>query len=60
MFKLPDFKGRDPAYVKSSLKFFNYHAGQTLKGKEQAAALESIRAEAAEWDINLDENKEEL
>jgi hypothetical protein len=58
MFKLPDFKGRDIAYVESSLKFLTYHAEQTLSGKEQRTALASIHTEAVKWDINLDEDKE--
>ena len=60
MFKIPDFKGCDLAYVKNSLKFLNYHAKQTLSGKGQGEALTSIRTEAARWDINLDEDKENL
>ena len=59
MFKLPDFKGRDPKYIQRSLKFFNYHANQILSGKEQEAALEEIQAQATEWEIDLEQKMEE-
>ena len=59
MFEIPNYTGCNPEYVESSLKFFNYHAAQTLQGEEQETALETIRTAAAEWDIDLEENKQE-
>ena len=59
MFKLPDYTGRPPEYVKSSLKFFTYHAEQTLRGKELESANKAIHEKAAELDIDLEENNEE-
>jgi len=58
MFEIPDYKGCNPEYVESSLKFFNYHATQTLHGSEQETVLETIREKAAEWDINLEEQED--
>jgi|GEM_PF-6189665 len=54
MFELPDYEGRDPEYIKSSLRFFSYHASQTLSGEEQESALEVIQAKAEEWDVDLE------
>ena len=59
MFEIPEYKGCNPDYVKNSLTFFNYHADRTLKGKDRTAALEKVRAKAAEWKINLEEQKED-
>ena len=44
MFELPDYTGRDPEYIQSSLTFYLYHARQTLRGRKQKKALEAIRA----------------
>ena len=54
MFEIPDYTGRDPNYIKSSLQFLMYHATQTLCGKKKKAALEAIREKAAEHGIKLD------
>ena len=59
MFKLPDYTGRPPEYVKSSLKFFTYHVEKNLHGKEREQADKAIREKAAEFGIDLEENNEE-
>jgi len=55
MFELPDYTGRDPEHIKNSLTFFVYHAGHTLGGKKKIAALEAIRAEAANYGVELEQ-----
>lgn len=54
MLELPDYTGRDPEHIKSSLRFFIYHINHTLSGKEKASALEAVRAKAAEHGIEID------
>ena len=53
MFELPDYTGRDPEYIQSSLTFYLYHARQTLRGRKQKKALEVIRAKAEEYGVDL-------
>jgi len=55
MFELPDYEGRDPEYIKSSLTFYVYHARQTLRGQNQESALEAIHAKAEECAVDLNE-----
>ena len=58
MFKLPDYTGRPPEYVESSLNFFNYHATRTMSGKERETALTAVREKAAKHGIKLRKQEE--
>jgi hypothetical protein len=59
MFEIPDYTGRSPEYIKSSLAFFTYHANQTMRGKNRTSALERVREKAVEYGIDLEEKKED-
>lgn len=54
MLELPDYTGRDPEHIKSSLRFFVYHVNRTMSGKEKASALETVRSKAAEYGIDIE------
>jgi hypothetical protein len=59
MFNLPDYTGRDPEYIKSSLAFFTYHANRTMSGKDKTDAVKAIKAKAATHKITLETKAEE-
>jgi hypothetical protein len=59
MFNLPDYTGRNPEYIKSSLAFFTYHANHTMSEKDRTAAIKAIESKAALHNTALEIQAEE-